>query len=137
MVRLRWRVVPMKKCEKITMTILNKIGETYERPWGDYKTLDQADGYQVKIIHVKPGGRLSLQKHFKRAEHWVIIQGTATVTIDDETKEYHVNDHVFISLESVHRLENFTDEMVTIIEVQIGSYLGEDDIVRLDDVYNR
>lgn len=119
------------------MSELNKIGETYERPWGSYKTLDQANGYQVKVIHVKPGGRLSLQKHFKRAEHWVVIQGTATVTVDNDTREYQVNEHVFIPLESVHRLENFTDEMVAIIEVQVGAYLGEDDIVRLDDIYKR
>lgn len=116
---------------------INQIGHTYERPWGNYKTLDQANTYQVKVIHVKPGGRLSLQKHFKRAEHWVVIEGTATVTVDDDVREYHVNDHIFIPMESVHRLENFTDSTVAIIEVQIGHYLGEDDIVRLDDVYKR
>lgn len=116
---------------------LNEIGQTYHRPWGDYKTLDQAEGYQVKVIHVTPGGRLSLQKHFKRAEHWVVIRGTATITIDKDTREYGVNEHVFIPTESLHRLENFTDEEVAIVEVQVGSYLGEDDIVRVEDIYNR
>lgn len=116
---------------------INQIGEIYHRPWGDYKTLDQADGYQVKVIHVKPGGRLSLQKHFKRAEHWVVIKGIATVTVDDSTREYQVNEHIFIPTESLHRLENFTEEEVAIIEVQVGGYLGEDDIVRLDDIYKR
>ena len=116
---------------------INQIGEIYHRPWGDYKTLDQADGYQVKVIHVKPGGRLSLQKHFKRAEHWVVIKGIATVTVDDNTREYQVNEHIFIPTESLHRLENFTEEEVAIIEVQVGGYLGEDDIVRLDDIYKR
>jgi mannose-6-phosphate isomerase-like protein (cupin superfamily) len=116
---------------------INQVGQTYERPWGSYKTLDQADGYQVKVIHVKPGGRLSLQKHFKRAEHWVVINGVATVTVDDDVREYNSNEHIFIATEAKHRLENFTDEEVAIIEVQVGNYLGEDDIVRFDDVYNR
>ncbi len=118
-------------------TAINNIGVTYERPWGTYRTLDMADGYQVKIICVNPRGRLSLQKHFKRAEHWVVIKGTATVTVDDKVHEYAVNQHIFIPLEAKHRLENFTDTEVQIIEVQVGSYLGEDDIERFDDIYNR
>ena len=116
---------------------INEIGKIYERPWGTYKTLEMGDGYQVKIITVNPGGRLSLQKHFKRAEHWVVIKGRPTITVGDSKKEYQVNDTVDIEIEQLHRLENFTDELVSIIEVQIGSYLGEDDIVRLDDVYHR
>ena len=79
----------------------------------------------------------SLQKHFKRVEHWVVIEGVATITIDDNTRDYAVNEHVFIPKEAVHRLHNKTENPVAIIEVQIGSYLGEDDIVRLEDVYNR
>lgn len=116
---------------------LNEVGKVYERPWGTYKTLEMGPGYQVKIITVKPGGQLSLQKHFKRAEHWVVIQGRPTITVDESKKEYAVNDTVDIGIESIHRLENFTDEPAAIIEVQIGSYLGEDDIVRLEDIYHR
>ncbi|MFZ9036204.1 MAG: phosphomannose isomerase type II C-terminal cupin domain [Francisellaceae bacterium] len=116
---------------------INEIGEIYTRPWGTYKTIDQGQGFQVKVIEVIPGGRLSLQKHFKRAEHWVVIKGVATITVDESIKDYAVNDHVYIPVESVHRLENKTDELIAIVEVQIGSYLGEDDIVRLEDVYNR
>ncbi len=116
---------------------INEIGEIYERPWGTYQTLCQDFGYQAKIICVKPEGRLSLQKHFKRSEHWVVVAGKPTITINDSTKEYKVGDYVYIPLEAVHRLENFTNEMVKIIEVQIGNYLGEDDIVRLDDIYHR
>lgn len=116
---------------------INEVGKIYERPWGTYKTLEMGDGYQVKIITVNPGGRLSLQKHFKRAEHWVVIQGRPTITVGETKKEYQVNDTVDIAIEELHRLENFTKEPAAIIEVQIGSYLGEDDIVRLDDAYTR
>ncbi len=116
---------------------LNEVGKVYERPWGTYKTLDIGDGYQVKIIEVAPGGRLSLQKHFKRSEHWVVIKGTPTVTVGKKTEQLPVNTAVFIPVETVHRLENFTDQPAAIIEVQIGAYLGEDDIVRLEDVYHR
>ena len=116
---------------------LNEIGRVYERPWGTYKTLDIGDGYQVKIIEVKPGGRLSLQKHFKRAEHWVVIKGRPTITVGEKTEQMGVNTAVFIPVTILHRLENFTDQPIAIIEVQIGSYLGEDDIERLDDIYHR
>ena len=95
------------------------------------------EGFQEKIITVIPGGRLSLQKHFKRAEHWVVIKGKPTITVDESVREYAVNEHVYIQTEAVHRLENFTDDEIAIIEVQVGSYLGEDDIVRLDDIYTR
>ncbi|WP_119343518.1 phosphomannose isomerase type II C-terminal cupin domain [Facilibium subflavum] len=118
-------------------TAINTVGKTYTRPWGTYKTIEQGEGFQAKIIEVIPGGCLSLQKHFKRAEHWVVIQGVATITIDEDTRDYNVNEHVYIPKESVHRLQNKTNAPVAIIEVQIGSYLGEDDIVRLEDVYNR
>lgn len=116
---------------------LNEIGKIYHRPWGFYQTLAMADGYQVKIITVNPGGRLSLQKHFKRREHWVVVTGSPTITIGDQVHVHHVNDAVFIDLEMPHRLENFSDESAVIIETQLGSYLGEDDIVRLEDVYSR
>ena len=119
------------------MSDINEVGKVYERPWGTYKTVAMDDGYQVKVITVNPGGKLSLQKHFKRAEHWVVVAGTPTVTVDDSVKTYNVNDAIYIPLESVHRMENQSDEPCAIIEVQVGSYLGEDDIVRLDDVYGR
>jgi mannose-6-phosphate isomerase len=119
------------------MSTINEIGKVYERPWGTYQTIAQENNYQAKMIMVHPAGRLSLQKHFKRAEHWVVVEGIATVTVDESVKEYNVNEHIYIPTESVHRLENFTDSPVKIIEVQIGNYLGEDDIVRLDDIYKR
>ena len=117
--------------------MLNELGKVYERPWGTYKSIEMGDLFQAKIITVVPGGRLSLQKHFKRSEHWVVVEGVATITVDDSVKDYQVGDHVYIPLESVHRLENKTSTQVSIIEVQVGSYLGEDDIVRLDDIYDR
>ena len=115
----------------------NEIGKIYQRPWGTYQTLALAPGYQVKIIIVQPGGRLSLQKHFKRSEHWVIVGGLPTVTIDEKIEVYQVNQIVYIPKESKHRIENFTDGVCTLVEVQIGDYLGEDDIVRFEDIYGR
>jgi mannose-1-phosphate guanylyltransferase/mannose-6-phosphate isomerase len=107
------------------------------RPWGFYQGVDLGSNFQVKRISVKPGGRLSLQKHAKRAEHWVVVEGTARVTRDDKVYTLKENESIFIPLGAVHRLENPTDHPVTVIEVQCGSYLGEDDIVRLDDAYGR
>jgi mannose-1-phosphate guanylyltransferase/mannose-6-phosphate isomerase len=107
------------------------------RPWGSYQTVDAGDRFQVKHIMVKPGGRLSLQKHAKRAEHWVVVQGTAQVTCDDKIFPLKENESTFIPLGSTHRLENLGTEPLRLIEVQSGSYLGEDDIVRLEDVYGR
>lgn len=115
----------------------NKSGKTYQRPWGCYTTLDIADGYQVKTITVNPGQKLSLQKHFKRCEHWVVVKGSPTITIDDNIKTYNVNEAVYIPLEAKHRLENQSDKIAMIVEVQIGEYLGEDDIVRFEDIYHR
>ncbi|MCL5260213.1 MAG: phosphomannose isomerase type II C-terminal cupin domain [Gammaproteobacteria bacterium] len=115
----------------------NNIGEIYQRPWGTYQTVAFKDNYQIKIITVNPGGRLSLQKHSKRAEHWVVVKGNPTFTINDTAKTYQVNDRVFIPIATKHRMENFTDTDAVIIEVQVGDYLGEDDIVRLEDVYGR
>ena len=116
---------------------INEVVKIYERPWGTYQTISQDAQYQAKVITVNPGGRLSLQKHFKRAEHWVVVEGVPTITVDEMVKEFTVGEHIYIALEAVHRLENFTDSMVKIVEVQVGSYLGEDDIVRLDDIYQR
>ncbi|MCK4871004.1 MAG: phosphomannose isomerase type II C-terminal cupin domain [Gammaproteobacteria bacterium] len=115
----------------------NVVGKIYERPWGTYKTIDLGDGYQVKLITVKPRGRLSLQKHFQRSEHWVVISGVPTITVGEEARTYQVNEHIYIDKEMPHRMENLTEKPAAVIEVQVGSYLGEDDIVRLDDIYGR
>jgi mannose-1-phosphate guanylyltransferase / mannose-6-phosphate isomerase len=107
------------------------------RPWGFYQTADAGGRYQVKRICVHPGGRLSLQKHFHRAEHWVVVHGTAEVTVGDRVQLVHENESVYVPTGAVHRLSNPGKIPLELIEVQVGSYLGEDDIVRLDDVYHR
>jgi len=107
------------------------------RPWGNYDSIDVGDRFQVKRIVVKPGAALSLQKHHKRAEHWIVVSGVAEVTCDDKVFDLHENESTYIPLGSVHRLRNRGTEPVELIEVQSGSYLGEDDIVRMEDVYGR
>lgn len=107
------------------------------RPWGDYEQVDAGHRYQVKRITVKPGGRLSLQSHRHRAEHWVVVTGTAKVTIDGEEFIVHENQSTFIPIGATHRLENPGKIPLEIIEVQSGSYLGEDDIIRYEDIYGR
>jgi len=107
------------------------------RPWGDYETIDMSDRYQVKRITVKPGAKLSLQKHFHRAEHWTVVSGTAIVTREDEQITLKEDQSTYIPLGAVHRLENPGKIQLELIEVQSGSYLEEDDIVRFDDVYGR
>jgi mannose-1-phosphate guanylyltransferase/mannose-6-phosphate isomerase len=107
------------------------------RPWGSYQSLDQGDRYQVKHIVVKPAGRLSLQLHHHRAEHWVVVRGTARVVVGQETKIIHENESIYIPIGSQHRLENPGKIDLELIEVQTGSYLGEDDIVRIEDDYRR
>ncbi len=108
-----------------------------DRPWGFYESLIQGDRFQVKRIVVKPGAKLSLQKHFHRAEHWVVVAGSALVTRDAETTLLRENESIYLPLGCVHRLENPGRIPLTLIEVQSGSYLGEDDIVRLEDTYGR
>ena len=107
------------------------------RPWGNYDSIDMGERFQVKRIVVKPGAALSLQKHHKRAEHWIVVSGVAEVTCDDRVFDLHENESTYIPLGSVHRLRNNGSDPVELIEVQSGSYLGEDDIVRLEDVYGR
>ena len=107
------------------------------RPWGSYDSIDMADGFQVKRIKVKPGARLSLQSHERRAEHWVVVRGTARVTRDNDVFELFANQSAYIPIGAKHRLENPGSEMLELIEVQSGDYLGEDDIVRYEDVYGR
>lgn len=108
-----------------------------DRPWGSYEQIAAGPRFQVKHIQVKPGGRLSLQKHHHRAEHWVVVHGTALVTCDGRESLLTENESTFIPLGAVHRLENPGKVDLDLIEVQSGSYLGEDDIVRFDDVYGR
>jgi mannose-1-phosphate guanylyltransferase/mannose-6-phosphate isomerase len=107
------------------------------RPWGYYQDVDLAARYRVKRIVVKPGSKLSLQKHFHRSEHWVVVKGTAEVTVGDDVRSVHENESIYIPIGSIHRLANPGKIPLELIEVQVGSYLGEDDIVRLDDVYGR
>ena len=107
------------------------------RPWGTYETMDIGDRFQVKRLTVKPGASLSLQSHQKRAEHWVVVKGQAKVTRDDEVIVLHENESTYIAIGQRHRLENESDEPLEVIEVQSGSYLGEDDIERFDDIYDR
>ncbi len=107
------------------------------RPWGHYDSVDVGERFQVKRIVVKPGAQLSLQKHRYRSEHWVVVRGTALVTRDDERFVVCANQSAYIPLGAVHRLENPGDAPLEVIEVQCGAYLGEDDIVRLEDAYGR
>ncbi|MBN9558662.1 MAG: mannose-1-phosphate guanylyltransferase/mannose-6-phosphate isomerase [Alphaproteobacteria bacterium] len=107
------------------------------RPWGSYQTVNRGPRHQVKHIVVKPGGRLSLQLHHKRAEHWTIVEGSGQVTCGDKVFMLRENESTYIPLGARHRLENLGDKPLRLIEVQSGSYLGEDDIVRLEDVYGR
>jgi mannose-1-phosphate guanylyltransferase/mannose-1-phosphate guanylyltransferase/mannose-6-phosphate isomerase len=107
------------------------------RPWGWYETLILSERFQVKRIHVNPGAALSLQSHVHRSEHWIVVQGTARVTVDGEVKLLTENQSVYIPLGAVHRMENPGKVPMVLIEVQTGSYLGEDDIIRYQDVYAR
>jgi mannose-1-phosphate guanylyltransferase/mannose-6-phosphate isomerase len=107
------------------------------RPWGSYDSVDAGPRFQVKRLTIKPGAKLSLQKHAHRAEHWVVVKGTARITRNDEVFLLSENESTFIPIGAVHRIENPGTEPVQIIEVQSGGYLGEDDIVRLDDTYGR
>ena len=107
------------------------------RPWGTFTVLDEADGFKVKRIEVLPGKRLSYQKHAQRAEHWVVVNGTAVVTLDDRELTVDAGEAIDIAIGAAHRVENRGAETLVFIEVQRGAYLGEDDIVRLQDDFGR
>ena len=111
--------------------------EVGERPWGTYTVLEENRSYKIKRIEVKPGQRLSLQKHHHRSEHWIVVSGTARVTCGEKEFDVNVNESTFIPIGICHRLENPGVIPLTIIEVQSGEYLGEDDIVRFQDDYQR
>ncbi len=108
-----------------------------QRPWGTFTVLDEGDGFKVKRIEVFPGKRLSYQKHSQRAEHWVVVQGTAKVTLDDREMVVEAGQAIDIAIGSAHRVENPGEQTLLFIEVQRGNYLGEDDIVRLQDDFGR
>jgi mannose-1-phosphate guanylyltransferase len=116
---------------------LHNIHLTGHRPWGTYTVLEEANGYKIKRIEVKPGSRLSLQKHFHRNEHWIVVSGTATVTVGNEKKYVRPNESTYIKMGEAHRLENEGKIPVVLIEAQVGEYTGEDDIVRIDDDFKR
>ena len=107
------------------------------RPWGSYRSLLLADGHQVKEIFVNPGQRFSLQSHEKRSEHWIVVRGPALITVDNREKLYQSGEHIFIPRQARHRLANPGTDPIKIIEIQLGSYLGEDDIFRYEDDYQR
>ena len=107
------------------------------RPWGSYQSVDNGERHQVKRITVKPGGRLSLQKHHHRSEHWIVVRGAAQVTVNELVKVVHENESIYIPIGATHRLENPGKIPLELIEVQTGSYLGEDDIIRIEDDYRR
>ena len=107
------------------------------RPWGTFAVIDEGENFKVKRIEVLPGKRLSYQKHAQRAEHWVVVQGTAKVTLDDRDIIVTTGQAIDIAVGSAHRVENPRDELLIFIEVQRGGYLGEDDIVRLQDDFGR
>ena len=127
-------VVATLKSQQRTQAALHR---EVHRPWGSYDSVDAGDGFQVKRIKVKPGARLSLQSHTRRAEHWIVVRGVARVTRDNDVFELFANQSTYIPIGAKHRLENPGTEMLELIEVLSGDYLGEDDIVRYDDVYGR
>jgi len=116
---------------------LTELHSKVHRPWGIYEVLVDDRGYKIKRIIVKPGKRLSLQKHFHRNEHWVVVSGTATVIVGNEKKLVRPNESTYIKMGEIHRLENEGKIPVILIEAQVGEYTGEDDIVRIDDDYKR
>jgi len=116
---------------------LTNVHLTGNRPWGTYTVLQDKKGYKIKRIIVKPGCRLSLQKHFHRNEHWIVVSGSATVTIEDKTFTLNPNESTYIKAGQLHRLENQGKLPLIIIEAQVGEYTGEDDIVRVDDDFKR
>jgi mannose-6-phosphate isomerase-like protein (cupin superfamily) len=118
-------------------TAINNAPNYDERPWGNFTVLDEGAGYKVKRIVVLPGKRLSYQKHARRAEHWFIVQGLAKVTLDDREILLKPSEYVDIPIGAAHRIENPGEDAVIFIEVQRGDYLGEDDIVRLQDDFGR
>lgn len=140
-------LVARKDCSqdvrKIVKALKSREHETYKffptvhRPWGNYTTLQESNSFKIKRIEVKPNGKLSLQSHEHRSEHWVIVSGSAVVLNGDETLRLERNESTYIPIGNKHRLHNPTDKLLVLIEVQCGDYLGEDDIIRYEDIYGR
>jgi mannose-1-phosphate guanylyltransferase/mannose-6-phosphate isomerase len=126
-------VAKLKASQRSQVTLHREV----HRPWGSYDSVDAGDGFQVKRIKVKPGAQLSLQSHAHRAEHWIVVRGVARVTRGEDVFDLRANESTYIPIGTKHRLENPGEEMLELIEVQSGAYLGEDDIVRYEDVYGR
>jgi mannose-1-phosphate guanylyltransferase len=116
---------------------LTEIHRTAYRPWGGYAQVLNGDRFQVKRLFVNPGKKLSLQKHHHRSEHWVVVRGTAEVTIDGRVEMLSENQSIYLPLGCTHRLANPGKIVLELIEVQTGSYLGEDDIIRIEDEFGR
>ncbi|HEV7324996.1 MAG TPA: mannose-1-phosphate guanylyltransferase/mannose-6-phosphate isomerase, partial [Bosea sp. (in: a-proteobacteria)] len=139
-------VAPKAKADKVKEMVarITAAGESeagahreIQRPWGKFVSIDLGARHQVKRITVRPGGVLSLQKHHHRAEHWIVVRGTAKVTRNDETVMVHENESIYLPIGCIHRMANPGKIPLELIEVQVGSYLGEDDIVRIEDIYMR
>jgi mannose-6-phosphate isomerase-like protein (cupin superfamily) len=139
-------VVPKERAQDVRRVVeaLKERGDaevaepkTAMRPWGTWSVLMEGSGFKIKRIEVAPGRRLSLQRHARRSEHWVVVQGVARVTRDGEELDVGVNESTYIEVGMVHRLENPGDDRLVIIEVQVGDYVGEDDIERLEDDWAR
>jgi mannose-1-phosphate guanylyltransferase/mannose-6-phosphate isomerase len=121
----------------VAAPLLPRPAAPVHRPWGDYQVVDSGPRFQVKRLRVKPGEQLSLQRHRHRAEHWTVVSGAADVTIGAETFRVYENEAVVVPAGAVHRLANRGFVPLVVVEVQVGAYLGEDDIERLDDAYGR
>ena len=138
-------IVPKSRAQRVKELVsrlderskFRKIHPTAHRPWGSYTVLEDEKGYKLKRIEVKPGKKLSLQKHFHRNEHWIVVSGTATVTVGDEKRLLRPNESTYIKMGQIHRLANEGKIPVILIEAQVGEYLEEDDIVRLEDDFKR
>jgi mannose-6-phosphate isomerase len=132
----------MPKTQTSDLTLIpqmatNTVAATELRPWGSFTILEEGKGHKIKRIEVKPGHRLSLQMHYHRSEHWIVVSGTAMVTCDGKEQILHSNESTYVPVGKKHRLENPGVIPLVIIEVQNGEYLGEDDIVRYEDDYAR
>lgn len=139
-------VAPLKSSQKVKQVVeelkkrgsdLMTVPQTVNRPWGTYSVLEDSERYKMKRIVVKPGKRLSLQKHLHRSEHWVVVSGTATVTVGDKVFYVRPNESTYIPVGEVHRLQNEGKLPLVIVEIQVGEYTGEDDIIRMEDDFHR
>ena len=129
-------IVKSLQADCLTRTLTESHQTTY-RPWGGYSTIVAGERFQVKRLFVKPGKRLSLQRHHHRSEHWVVVRGTAHVQVGEEIRVVQENESVYVPVGAVHRLANPGKILLEVVEVQTGSYLGEDDIIRLEDEFGR